>query len=134
MRGTGTSVSQSAEITVTLIDDTLFEGDETVELTLGAPTGGVAGTTQQTHTFTIVDDEAAPEVVFSMATGTSLGTLIICTPLLYPAGAALGVDPMFLGGALLAGATFGLAGVIQFSRLGQGDPTVSIGPPKPQNP
>ena len=46
-------------------------------------------------------------VVFSMATGTSLGTLIICTPLLYPAGAALGVNPAFLGGALLSGATFG---------------------------
>ena len=46
-------------------------------------------------------------VVFSMATGTSLGTLIICTPLLYPAGAALGADPAFLIGALLSGATFG---------------------------
>jgi Na+/H+ antiporter NhaC len=46
-------------------------------------------------------------VVFSMCTGTSLGTLIICTPLLYPAGAALGVDPAFLVGALLSGATFG---------------------------
>lgn len=46
-------------------------------------------------------------VVFSMATGTSLGTLIICTPLLYPAGAALGADPAFLVGALLSGATFG---------------------------
>ncbi|MBT8336644.1 MAG: hypothetical protein KJO11_08575 [Gemmatimonadetes bacterium] len=46
-------------------------------------------------------------VVFSMATGTSLGTLIICTPLLYPAGAVLGVDPAFLVGALLSGATFG---------------------------
>ena len=46
-------------------------------------------------------------VVFSMATGTSLGTLIVCVPLLYPAGAALGVDPAFLVGALLSGATFG---------------------------
>ena len=46
-------------------------------------------------------------VVFSLATGTSLGTLIICTPLLYPAGAALGADPAFLIGALLSGATFG---------------------------
>jgi Na+/H+ antiporter NhaC len=46
-------------------------------------------------------------VVFSMATGTSLGTLIICAPLLYPPGSALGADPGFLIGALLAGATFG---------------------------
>lgn len=46
-------------------------------------------------------------VVFSLSTGTSLGTLIVCTPLLYPAGAALGADPAFLVGALLSGATFG---------------------------
>jgi len=43
----------------------------------------------------------------STSTGTSLGTLIICVPLLYPAAAALGADPMWLIGAILAGATFG---------------------------
>jgi len=45
--------------------------------------------------------------VFSTATGTSLGTLLVCTPLLYPAGPALGADPAFLLGAILGGATFG---------------------------
>lgn len=45
--------------------------------------------------------------VFSTATGTSLGTLLICTPLLYPGGVALASDPAFLIGAILAGATFG---------------------------
>jgi Na+/H+ antiporter NhaC len=45
--------------------------------------------------------------IFSSATGTSLGTLILCFPLLYPSGAALGSDPLMLGGAILAGATFG---------------------------
>lgn len=44
---------------------------------------------------------------FSTATGTSLGTLVVCTPFLYPAGAALGADPVFLAGALMGGATFG---------------------------
>ena len=43
----------------------------------------------------------------STATGTSLGTLIVCLPLLYPAGVTLGADPAFLVGALLGGATFG---------------------------
>jgi Na+/H+ antiporter NhaC len=43
----------------------------------------------------------------STSTGTSLGTLIICVPLLYPAAAALGAEPMWLVGAILAGATFG---------------------------
>ena len=43
----------------------------------------------------------------STSTGTSLGTLLLCGPLLYPAGSALGSDPAFLMGAILAGATFG---------------------------
>ena len=43
----------------------------------------------------------------SFSTGTSLGTLILCTPLLYPAGGPLGAEPAMLIGAILAGATFG---------------------------
>ena len=43
----------------------------------------------------------------STATGTSLGTLLLCTPLLYPAGGSLGASPTVLIGAILAGATFG---------------------------
>ena len=43
----------------------------------------------------------------STATGTSLGTLILCTPLLYPAGVLLGAQPAVLAGAILGGATFG---------------------------
>lgn len=45
--------------------------------------------------------------VVSTATGTSLGTILVCTPLLYPAGGALGSDPMVLMGAIVGGATFG---------------------------
>ncbi len=41
------------------------------------------------------------------STGTSLGTLILCSPLLYPAGGALGAEPAVLIGAILGGATFG---------------------------
>lgn len=43
----------------------------------------------------------------STSTGTSLGTIILCAPLLYPAGAALAADPIILMGAILGGATFG---------------------------
>ncbi len=46
-------------------------------------------------------------VVFSTATGTSLGTILVCAPLLYPARAPLAADPAFLIGAIIAGATFG---------------------------
>jgi Na+/H+ antiporter NhaC len=45
--------------------------------------------------------------VFSTATGTSLGTILVCAPLLYPAAYSLGGDPAFTIGAILAGATFG---------------------------
>ncbi len=43
----------------------------------------------------------------STSTGTSLGTIILCAPLLYPAGGALGTDPVILMAAILGGATFG---------------------------
>jgi Na+/H+ antiporter NhaC len=43
----------------------------------------------------------------STSTGTSLGTIILCSPLLYPAGGLLGADPAVLIGAILGGATFG---------------------------
>lgn len=43
----------------------------------------------------------------AMATGTSFGTILVCGPLLYPAGGPVGADPIWLMGAILAGATFG---------------------------
>lgn len=46
-------------------------------------------------------------VLFSTATGTSLGTILICAPLLYPAAGVLEAKPTVLIGAILAGATFG---------------------------
>ncbi len=49
----------------------------------------------------------AMAAVVSTATGTSLGTLLLVVPLLYPAGAALGAEPIWLMGAILGGATFG---------------------------
>lgn len=43
----------------------------------------------------------------STSTGTSLGTILICGPLLYPAGGPVGAHPAILMGSILAGATFG---------------------------
>ncbi len=43
----------------------------------------------------------------STTTGTSIGTILLCGPLLYPAGSSLGADPPILMGAILGGATFG---------------------------
>jgi Na+/H+ antiporter NhaC len=45
--------------------------------------------------------------IVSTSTGTSFGTILVCGPLLYPAGAGAGVHPAALLGAILGGATFG---------------------------
>lgn len=45
--------------------------------------------------------------VVATATGTSLGTILVCVPLLYPGGGALGAEPVVLIAAILGGATFG---------------------------
>lgn len=46
-------------------------------------------------------------MLFSLGTGTSTGTCIALTPVLYPAGYFLGSDPVMLGLAILSGAAFG---------------------------
>lgn len=45
--------------------------------------------------------------VVSLSTGSSFATILICGPLLYPAGGTLGGHLPTLAGAILAGATFG---------------------------
>ncbi len=45
--------------------------------------------------------------VVSVSTGSSFGTILICGPLLYPAGGLLGANPALLAGAIIGGATFG---------------------------
>jgi Na+/H+ antiporter NhaC len=43
----------------------------------------------------------------SLSTGSSFATILICGPVLYPAGGLLGAPPDVLAGAILAGATLG---------------------------
>jgi Na+/H+ antiporter NhaC len=45
--------------------------------------------------------------IVSTATGTSFGTILLCSPLLYPAGGLLGASLPVLTGAIIGGATFG---------------------------
>lgn len=69
-------------------------------LVWAARSGGVSGGGYVATAFLVA-------AAFSTSTGTSLGTLLVCTPLLYPVAPALGADPAFLLGAILGGATFG---------------------------
>ena len=71
--------SLSASVTLTAIDDSLDEDDETLTLTLGTPTGATLGT-QTTHTYTLQDDDASPTVSFAMASQSgaeSAGSLTV---------------------------------------------------------
>jgi len=45
--------------------------------------------------------------IVSISTGTSFGTILICGPIIFPAGGLLGVHLATLAGAIIGGATFG---------------------------
>lgn len=45
--------------------------------------------------------------VLSLSTGTSVGTILAVTPILFPAGFAVGADPLLIVGAIIGGAFVG---------------------------
>ncbi|WP_304437817.1 Calx-beta domain-containing protein, partial [Cylindrospermopsis sp. CR12] len=53
----------SKTVTIPLIDDSIYEPTETVNLTLSNPTGGATLGTQNTATLTIIDNDAVPGVI-----------------------------------------------------------------------
>ena len=53
----------SKDISATIIDDVIFEGDETIVVTLSSPTNATLGTA--THTYTITENEVPIQVQFS---------------------------------------------------------------------
>jgi hypothetical protein len=57
--------SNSADIIVTIQDDTLDEDDETIVLNMGTPTNATASGTL-VHTLTIQDNDPAPDVQFAL--------------------------------------------------------------------
>ncbi len=46
-------------------------------------------------------------VVLSLSTGTSIGTILAVTPVVFPAGFSIGADPWLLAGAIIGGAFVG---------------------------
>ena len=93
--------TSGADITVTLLDDTTFEGGETIEFSLGTPTNAALGAVDS-HTLTIVDNEGVPEVNFSAATSRpdeGMGTSNVTVSLSNPSTQDVTVDFSVMGSA-----------------------------------
>jgi hypothetical protein len=78
-----TAGNTTANITITVTDDSLDENNETVIVTMGSPTNATQGATT-VHTATINDNDAAPTVEFTSASQSgaeSVGTFTITAQL-----------------------------------------------------
>ncbi len=131
--------------TVTLVNDTLDEADETVVLTMGTPTGANAGLIT-VHTLTLQDNDATPTVAIASPTARvdeSLGTVAVTiqlsaasgqnvtVPFSVTAGTATGggVDYSLTASpvTILAGATTATATVtLNNDTLAEADETLTL--------
>ncbi|NJD56330.1 MAG: hypothetical protein FIA94_07995, partial [Nitrospirae bacterium] len=100
--------STTANITISLISDTLNENNETVVVDMGAPTNAVRGAIT-THTLTITDDDPAPTVIFttsSQATAGEDGTATITAQLSAASGKDVTVPFTVNGSSTATGGGF----------------------------
>ncbi|MCB0273147.1 MAG: DUF1735 domain-containing protein, partial [Bdellovibrionales bacterium] len=78
-----TAGNLTADITISIATDTIDEANETVIVTMGAPTNATQGATT-VHTATITDDDTAPTVSFTSGSQASVdesGTLTVTAQL-----------------------------------------------------
>ena len=76
---TGNAGTTTQNITATIVDDSIDETNETVIVTISNPTYASLGT-NQTHTYTITDDEATPTIQFTDTDGASSGSEATASP------------------------------------------------------
>jgi hypothetical protein len=97
--------ASTAAITVTINDDLLVEGNETIVLNLGTPTGAtLSGTTQ--HTVTIIDNDVLPTVDFTVATQSvneNVGTTTVIARLSAVAASTVTIPFSVSGGSASGG-------------------------------
>ena len=94
--------------TITITSDALDEPNETVILTMGAPTNAAQGATT-VHTATITDDDATPTVSFTAASQSSAnesGTMTITAQLSAASGQAVTVPFTVTGTATGSGTDY----------------------------
>lgn len=98
----------SASVNLTLFDDALNEDDETVLLSLSAPVNGTLGA-NNSHTFSILDNDPLPAIAFSAATynaneGAPNALLTLTKPT--ASGRSASVQYQTLNGDALAGSDY----------------------------
>ena len=110
--------STSDNITISsIIDDSFYEGDETVILTLSAPTGATLGSVS-THTYTINDNEGTPTLSVADRAGASqqvYSSYPMAVSLSVPSSSIVTVDYAAAGGTATEGKDYNLqAGTLTF--------------------
>lgn len=93
--------SLSANVVVSIIDDDLHEGDESIILTLVEAAGGLLGERIQ-HELTIIDDDALPVISFAIPTTTvdeTAGVVPVCIVLNHPSSQEITVGVTAAGTA-----------------------------------
>jgi hypothetical protein len=94
----------SATVTITVVDETLYERDEKIVFTLGTPTNAFLGA-MTTHTLTIENDDDPPEVQFDRSSQSyceSDGTVTVAVWLSEVSGTDV-VVPFSLSGTAVNG-------------------------------
>ncbi|MCB0271951.1 MAG: hypothetical protein KDD46_02925, partial [Bdellovibrionales bacterium] len=107
-----TAGNTSADITLTLADDGVYEGNETVVIDLGAPTNATLGAVD-THTATITEDESIPAVTLSVDNATiaeASGVATFTATLSNPSTQNVTVNLAFSGTATGSGTDYTASG------------------------
>ncbi|MFH1253067.1 MAG: Calx-beta domain-containing protein [Candidatus Uhrbacteria bacterium] len=100
-----TAGQTTADITITITNDTLDENNETVIVTMGSPTNATQGTTT-VHTATIEDNDATPTVAWTASSQTAaetVGTMTVTAQLSAASGLEVSVPFTVTGTAAGSG-------------------------------
>jgi len=73
-----TAGETTTNISVTVVDDAIYESNETIEVTLSSPSGATLGT-NTVHTYTITDDDIASTIAFDATTSSGLESVTSVT-------------------------------------------------------
>ncbi|HXG10778.1 MAG TPA: Calx-beta domain-containing protein, partial [Gemmataceae bacterium] len=125
----GNSGITTATITVSVVNDSLDEDDETVIVTLGTPTNAVLGAITQ-HTLTILDDDPEPSLSISDVTVTEGDSgqvqAVFTVSLSAPSGRSITVNYATQDGTAQAGTDYSAVTASLFFGAGQTSQTITV--------